>query len=174
MYHILKEFNYCPHCGSRHFEPHNEKSKQCADCGFCYYLNPSAAVAAFITNENNELLVCRRGKEPFKGMLDLPGGFVDTDETAEKAIVREIKEELNLIPENNSYLYSLPNIYRYFGLDIPTLDMFYTCNVSDFSTLKPNDDVAEAFFISIKNLNAKEFGLNSIKRSIEIFQSKYI
>jgi mutator protein MutT len=173
MEHILKKFAYCPACGSNHFEIHNEKSKICTKCGFCFYLNPSSAVAAFIVNDKNELLVCRRGKNPAKGMLDLPGGFVDKGETAEQALVREIKEELNLFAENLIYLYSLPNSYRYSNFDIPTLDMFYLCSVNDFSTLQANDDVSETFFINIKNLKKEDFGLSSIKKAIEIFQLKH-
>mgnify|MGYP002595502819 CR=1 FL=1 len=77
MEHPLAQFLYCPECGSSHFEVNNEKSKKCADCGFVYYFNPSAATVALILNEKNELLVCRRAKEPAKGTLDLPGGFID-------------------------------------------------------------------------------------------------
>ena len=60
MEHPLSQFKYCPKCGSAHFEVHNEKSKQCADCGFVYYFNPSSATVALILNERDELLVCRR------------------------------------------------------------------------------------------------------------------
>ena len=79
--HPLELFKYCPKCGSPHFEVNNEKSKRCADCGFVYYFNSSAATVAFILNDKNELLVCRRGKEPAKGTLDLSGGFIDMHET---------------------------------------------------------------------------------------------
>ena len=72
--HPLELFKFCPVCGSPHFEIHNEKSKKCADCGFVYYFNSSAATVAFILNGKGELLVCRRGKEPAKGTLDLSGG----------------------------------------------------------------------------------------------------
>ena len=41
---------------------------------FVYYFNPSSATVALILNERDELLVCRRAKEPAKGTLDLPGG----------------------------------------------------------------------------------------------------
>jgi NADH pyrophosphatase NudC (nudix superfamily) len=64
--HPLDLFKYCPKCGSSHFEIRNEKAKKCADCGFTYYFNSSAATVAFILNARNELLVCRRGKEPAK------------------------------------------------------------------------------------------------------------
>lgn len=56
MEHPLSQFKYCPKCGSAHFEVHNEKSKQCADCGFVYYFNPSSATVALILNERDELL----------------------------------------------------------------------------------------------------------------------
>ena len=93
MEHPLSQFKYCPKCGSAHFDINNEKSKRCADCGFVYYFNPSAATVALIMNERNELLVCRRAKDPAKGTLDLPGGFIDMAETGEEGVTREVKEE---------------------------------------------------------------------------------
>ena len=91
--HPLELFKYCPKCGSSHFEVRNAKAKKCADCGFVYYFNSSAATVAFILNHKNELLVCRRGKEPAKGTLDLSGGFIDMYETGEEGVAREVMEE---------------------------------------------------------------------------------
>lgn len=96
MKHPLAQFLYCPECGSPHFEVNNEKSKKCTDCGFVYYFNPSAATVALILNEKNELLVCQRAKEPAKGTLDLPGGFIDMNETGEEGVAREVLEETGL------------------------------------------------------------------------------
>ena len=62
--HFSKLFQYCPKCGSQLFVQNNEKSKHCQSCDFVMYVNASAAVAAFIVNEQNELLVCRWAKEP--------------------------------------------------------------------------------------------------------------
>lgn len=39
------------------------------------------------------LLLIKRGIEPFKGKWALPGGFVNMDETAEEGAARELKEE---------------------------------------------------------------------------------
>lgn len=159
-------FKYCPVCGSEFFLENNEKSKKCEICGFVYYFNASAAVAAFITNEKGELLVCRRKKEPAKGTLDLPGGFVDMNETAEQSIAREIKEELNIELKSLKYLFSLPNIYRYSDLDIHTLDMFFEAEIKDFSLMQADDDVAEVFFIEKEDINLDDFGLVSIKNAV--------
>ena len=81
MSHPLHQFTYCPKCGARTFVERNEKAKQCTTCGFVYYFNPSSAVACFIRNSKGELLLVRRAKEPAKGTLDLPGGFVDMYES---------------------------------------------------------------------------------------------
>lgn len=97
MSHPLDKFQYCPICGSSHFEVNNIKSKKCASCGFVYYANPSSATVAFIFNDKGELLVVRRKNEPAKGTLDLPGGFVDMDETGEQGVAREVKEETGLV-----------------------------------------------------------------------------
>lgn len=105
MEHPLSQFRYCPKCGSEHFEIHNEKSKQCKDCGFVYYFNSSAATVALILNGRNELLVCRRAKEPAKGTLDLPGGFIDMAETGEEGVAREVKEETGMTVTQAEYLF---------------------------------------------------------------------
>jgi ADP-ribose pyrophosphatase YjhB (NUDIX family) len=172
MSHCLDLFCYCPVCGSSHFNVNNVKSKKCADCDFVYYLNPSAATAAFIENESGELLVCRRGKEPGKGTLDLPGGFTDMEETCDETIAREIKEEINLTVDSSEILFSLPNWYRYSGMNVPTLDFFFRCSVSDFSTLQAADDAAEAFFVKPGELDPEQFGLTSIRKAVTIYKEK--
>lgn len=167
--HPLEKFHFCPACGSARWEINNEKSKHCANCGFVYYANASAAVAAFIQNENGDLLVCRRKKDPAKGTLDLPGGFVDMNETVEEAVKREIMEELNLTVTNIEYLQSIPNEYLYSDMVIHTLDFLFLCKVDNFRNMKAMDDVSEAFFKPVNTISPQEFGLNSIKKGIIAF-----
>lgn len=171
MEHPLSKFKYCPECGSPHFLFNNEKSKRCADCGFVYYFNPSSATVAFIVNERNELLVCRRGKEPAKGTLDLPGGFIDMNETGEEGIIREVREETGLKVECARYLFSLPNLYVYSGFTVHTLDMFFRCTVADMSHYKAMDDAADAFFLPLAVVHPDDFGLNSIRKGLEFFMN---
>ena len=167
--HPLEKFKYCPKCGSKHFDVNNEKSKKCDNCGFVYYQNPSAATAAFILNERGELLVERRGKEPAKGMLDLPGGFVDNDETAEEGIAREVREETGLEIVSADYLFSLPNIYMYSGMEIHTLDVFFACRVVEGSQPVAADDAAECFWLPIEEIHTEQFGVRSIRHALRRF-----
>ena len=59
----------------------------CDECG--QWDQPALAVDA-VAIRGNEILLIRRGKEPWKGMLALPGGFVDSGEDPEVAVVREL------------------------------------------------------------------------------------
>ena len=170
--HFSTLFTHCPACGSEKFVQNNEKSKRCNSCNFVYYMNPSAAVAAFITNESGELLVCVRGKDPEKGTFDLPGGFVDEKESAEQAVNREIGEELHAKVVEVNYLFSLPNDYLYSGLTIPTLDMFFDCKLDDTKNLQPSDDVEDCFFIPLSELKPELFGLNSIRKGVTMFLNR--
>lgn len=168
MPHPLDIFHYCPVCGSAAFEINNFKSKKCRDCGFTYYANPCSATAAFIVNERDEMLVVRRAKEPAKGTLDLPGGFVDMYETVEEGMRREIKEETGLDVTDIQYLFSSPNVYVYSGMGVHTLDMDFLVPVRSDANATPHaaDDAADAFWIPISEVNPAEFGLTSIRNAV--------
>ena len=167
--HFSVLFKFCPGCGSKSCVSNNEKSMICKDCGFVYYMNASAAVAAFIVNDNNELLVCTRAKEPAKGKFDLPGGFVDGNETADEAVRREIAEELNVQVTDSRFIFSLPNDYLYSGLTVPTLDLFFVCKIDNYKNIQAADDVESIQFIALDQMNIDDFGLNSIKQGISIY-----
>jgi 8-oxo-dGTP diphosphatase len=55
-----------------------------------------AVTVDVIVEEVDSLVLIRRRKDPYKGMLALPGGFVEYGETIETAALREIKEETSL------------------------------------------------------------------------------
>ncbi|MCQ2268493.1 MAG: NUDIX domain-containing protein [Bacteroidaceae bacterium] len=173
MDHPLEKFKYCPICGSQHFTVNDFKSKHCEECGFTYYFNSSTATVAFILNEKKELLVCKRANEPAKGTLDLAGGFVDIGESGEESVIREVKEETGLNVISTRYLFSIPNTYPYSNLTIHTTDLFFQCDVESTNHLQAFDDVAESFWIPLDDINPDEFGLNSIRKGIILFLSKY-
>ncbi|MBR0272968.1 MAG: NUDIX domain-containing protein [Bacteroidaceae bacterium] len=176
--HPLSLFQFCPKCGSPHFVEHNGKSKHCEDCGFTYYINPSAATVALIErtrptdqsllNRQIEWLCVRRAKEPAKGTLDLPGGFSDLYETSEEGVIREVKEETNLDVERTEFLFSIPNQYVYSGFTVHTMDMFYRCVVSDTSGARAADDASELLWLRPEDIRPEDFGLLSIRKGVSL------
>lgn len=59
------------------------------------YRNPTPT-ADIILQRDSKILMVRRKKDPFKGQLALPGGFINEGETAEEAARREAIEETTL------------------------------------------------------------------------------
>jgi 8-oxo-dGTP diphosphatase len=62
--------------------------------------NPVLGVDVLIAKDHDsKILLVRRKSDPFKGMLSIPGGFINEGETAENAMTREAKEETSLVVE---------------------------------------------------------------------------
>ena len=64
------------------------------------FRNPSLTVDAIALrgkSDDTELLVIRRGSEPWKGRLAFPGGFVEYGEEPEEAVLRELLEETGVV-----------------------------------------------------------------------------
>jgi NAD+ diphosphatase len=163
---IISQFRHCPRCGTGILQRHSEKSVRCPACGFLFFFNPAAAVIALITDTEGRLLVTRRAHDPAQGTLDLPGGFVDPHETAEGALEREIREEINLEITSLRYLFSVPNIYDYAGIRYHTMDLVFACEVHDLNMLRPSDEVAEILFLRPDKLDPGAFGLTSMREII--------
>jgi 8-oxo-dGTP diphosphatase len=53
-------------------------------------------VGAVIRDETGRLLMILRGHDPGRGLWSIPGGRVEPGETAEQAVVREVREETGL------------------------------------------------------------------------------
>lgn len=63
-----------------------------------YPQRPYLAVSAAIIREG-KVLVVRRARKPALGIYTLPGGGVETGETLEQAVTREVREETSLTIE---------------------------------------------------------------------------
>lgn len=70
----------------------------------------SADVVVFST-ESQSVLLIKRKKEPFANSWALPGGFMEIDESADRAAIRELKEETGIVVEqvNQIGAYSDPD-----------------------------------------------------------------
>ena len=149
-------FNYCPECGGKNIQTLlNGRKWLCPDCGFDLYNNVAGAVGLLIQNSAGEVLFVKRSKDPRKGFLTVPGGFVEPDETAEEAAFRECREEIGVRPESVRYLCSFPNNYEYRTVQYKTCDMFFTAELPHEYELKPQVGEVEGF-VWQKLENAKD------------------
>ena len=99
------EVAFCSQCGSHLVEKDTGDRIRpvCPNCGHIVYLNPTVA-AATLVEENGEVVLVRRGAEPEAGHWALPGGYVEADESAEEAAIREAWEEIGLRVELDGLL----------------------------------------------------------------------
>lgn len=124
-------FNFCPLCGGRNVVSVNNRKWECSDCGFVLYNNSATAVGVIIIDNSGQILLEVRTKEPQKGLLDVPGGFVEHDETTEQACFRECREELGVDITDLKYLCTFPNTYEYKGFQYKTCDAFFIAKIAD-------------------------------------------
>ncbi|MCL2209136.1 MAG: NUDIX domain-containing protein [Treponema sp.] len=179
-------FKYCPSCASKKFTFEEGKVFRCADCGLVYFQNIAAATGCLIIVPDDEerLVLLERNKEPGKGMLDLPGGFVDIGEGVLEGLCRELKEELGWtppIPEGAALcdiftlFASFPNKYRYKNIDYNTCDMYFTIRAPG---LKPEDlnieeeEISGVLFKKPQEVDLSKLAFTSTRKAIEVYLNK--
>jgi ADP-ribose pyrophosphatase YjhB (NUDIX family) len=165
-------FRYCPGCASERISFERNKVFRCPDCGFTYYHNTAAATSCIVKTAGG-LLFLVRGKEPGKGKLDLPGGFVDPGEGALEGLRREFEEELGWNPPGKFTLFaSFPNRYPYKNISYNTCDFFFFL---DAPSLTEKDlklqaaEVAGVRFIRPEEVNPEELAFESVKRALRVY-----
>lgn len=99
------DVQFCPKCATRlESRPMGDKERPaCPACGFVFYFNPVVGAGALVEMDGRVVLV-RRGVEPKLGYWSLPSGYVEADELAEAAAVRETQEETGLDVEIDDLL----------------------------------------------------------------------
>ena len=161
-------FRHCPKCGKAAAEAGREPFL-CAACGFLFYFNPAIAVGAVLLAPDDTVLLIRRAKDPHRGKLSVPGGFVDAGEVAEAALRREIREEVGMEVERLDYLCSQPNQYHYRGVTYQVLDFFYLGHVEQKSAQADPDEVSEVCWIPRGQIVLEEIAFDSVREMLRSF-----
>jgi ADP-ribose pyrophosphatase len=90
--------NYCSNCGAsltRKIPSGDNRTRfVCEACHMVHYQNPKI-IAGCIPEWKGTVLLCRRAIEPRYGLWTLPAGFMENEETALEAALRETYEEAN-------------------------------------------------------------------------------
>jgi bifunctional NMN adenylyltransferase/nudix hydrolase len=107
------------------------------------------------------ILLIRRAKAPGKGLLALPGGFLDQDETLESCALRELQEETCFSVGRAEMLKSLVSVQAF---DHPlrssrgrTITHVHYFKLSgNLATFQSGDDAAEAHWVPVLELSKLE------------------
>ena len=165
----MKTFNYCPSCGSGDIVFDGMKEFTCGDCSFTYFQNVAAAAGIILECEGKIVLI-KRKQEPGKGLLDLPGGFVDPQESAEEGVRREIKEELKIDVGMLHYLGSHPNTYEFKGVCYHSCDLLFYSKIDVFPTEFDATEVEELVLMDLMEIQEDEIAFESMKVGLRLFR----
>jgi len=142
--HPKKAYKFCPKCSGK-LIPQKENLLKCENCDFCFYINPVICNAVILENKKREILLVKRKFPPKKGLWDLPGGFIQPDESLEQSIKREVKEELNIDVIMNRFIGVYPDHYLYQNINYPTLCITVSAKMGK-GQLVVKDDVSQFRF----------------------------
>ncbi len=106
------------------------------------YPRPMLTADCVVTNGRDEVLLVRRGNDPFRGQWALPGGFMEMDETIEHCAVRELREETGIAVSESAL--RLVGVYSAPGRDPRgrTVTAAYAVRLAD-GVATAGDDAAE-------------------------------
>jgi len=156
---------FCPQCGQDSLKFDGKNQYHCPECSFTFYRNVAAAAAAVIYYQG-KILFIERGKEPQKGLLGLPGGFIDNNETAESGLLREVYEEVGIKLDTLEYFCNQTNEYHYCGVTYHTLDFYYIARIDKLPDNVDPEEVAGIKLITLKDLDFDQIAFTSAKEAL--------
>lgn len=161
-------FKYCMLCGDE-FDTVSNIEKHCPGCNYRYFISASPSACGLVLNTRNEILLIKRGRDPFKGSWDMPAGFSDELETFEDTLSREMNEEINLEVKNYQYFTSIAGDYDYNGVIKRCLSACYIINVSDeeIQNIRAGDDAEEVQWFSLENFDYNLIGFPQVKQILK-------
>lgn len=86
-----------------------------------------AAVICDSFSEKKQIFATARGYGEFKGLWEFPGGKIESGETSQEALAREIREELNTEIRVGDFIQTIEYDYETFHL---SMDCFW-CEVRE-------------------------------------------
>ena len=149
----MQQAKFCLQCGTLLTQRQlgDRTRSVCPACGYIHYVNPVVA-AGTLVEEAERVVLIRRAVEPRQGAWGLPAGYVEADETAEEAAIRETREESGL----DVALDDLLGVYSFEGQDQTRgVLILYAAHIVGGS-LQAGDDATDAAFFALSELPPDE------------------
>lgn len=160
-------YKFCPQC--KNDLDLSGEYPHCPNCNLTFWKN-SKPCASVLPIKNGQVLLSKRGIEPYKGEWDTIGGFLNTGEHPEAGALREALEETGLTMKITGLLGMYMDKYGQNGDD--TLNIFYLTEIIS-GDLKAQDDVASLEWVDIKNLETINNGFANTRAALKDLKELY-
>ena len=140
---------FCPECGTKISKDIIESSNrfECSNCNYVHWNNPIPVIAALVKH-NGKYLIARNVQWP-KNIFSLITGYLEAKEEIEDAILREVKEELNLTGIITNYL----GHHSFFEQN----QIIIAFEVEATGNLKTNHELADTKYLTSEELAKYNF-----------------
>jgi NAD+ diphosphatase len=139
---VLHGWRLCPRCGSGLDLAHLPTRVECGSCGFVGHANSAPTAGAVVEDGRGRILLARRAVDPYRGMWDLPGGYLLEGEPPLDGVRRELREEAGVEIEPERFLGAFMDVYGDAPDAVSTLNLFWTARIVAGEPVAA-DDVAE-------------------------------
>lgn len=109
--------------------------------------------------------------EPFKGIWDLPGGFMNEGETPEETVKREAGEELGVIA-NPVFIKHVPGTYIWKDEKVPAICSFYFLDIGN-QNIKLEDENSEYKWIPLSEVKPEEVAFDSNQEFVRWLKKEF-
>ena len=153
---------HCLACGARLVTAvvDGRRRRRCPRCGWIFYANQVPAAVALVV-AGGCVLLARRARPPYADTWDLPGGFLESDETPLAGLRRELREELGMGIRRATFLDFTTDRYGPRGFVV--LSLVY--RVTPITTrVSPTDDVSEVRWFGLREIPFRNIAFPDLRR----------
>jgi ADP-ribose pyrophosphatase YjhB (NUDIX family) len=135
----------------------------CDQCGEIHYQNPRMVVGT-IPEHEGRILLCRRAIEPRYGYWTLPAGFMENNETASQAALRETLEEAGTRVELGEpfSMISVPRVNQ--------VHLFFRAHLAELD-FKPGEETLEVALFEEPDLPWKDIAFRTVGQTLKLWLS---
>ena len=160
-----RDNRFCGRCGAKLRHSETERAMVCPDCGNVIYPTICPSVIVAVTNGDRLLLTRYQRSHSVYQNYALCAGYIETGETAEDAVRREIMEEVGLRVRNIRYYKSQP--WPFSG----ALLIGFFCEVDGSDVITRDDsELSEAVWVARADIPDRSNDVSMTSEMIELFR----
>lgn len=162
LLHWAETTRYCPRCGHVPEVKETEWGATCPNCGLTQYPRVSPCTITLIHDDEDRLLLTRQSSWP-NGFYSLVAGFVESGETLEECVVREVREETGVEIDEIAYEGSQPWPFPH------QLMVGFTARYAGGEIVVDHSELEDARWFTLADLPTRPPGVSIAGKMIEAF-----